>query len=68
MAKHKITVSVSEELFNWCNKRSEEYGMSVPSLFVMAMAQYKEQSTAMSELPELFNKLQEMSSNGELKL
>lgn len=61
--KKKITVTMSSDLFDWCSKKSEEYGMSVPSLFLMAMAQYKEQNTAINELPMLFNKLQEMGVN-----
>lgn len=60
MAKKKINVTVSEELYTWCAERSKEYGMSIPSLFVMAMAQYKEQSTAMIEMPKLFKKMQEI--------
>lgn len=61
MAKKKVNVTISEELYKWCADRSEEYGMSIPSLFVMAMAQYKEQSTAMNEMPKLFEKMQELS-------
>lgn len=44
MTKKKINVTISEELYKWCSDRSKEYGMSIPSLFVFAMAQYKEQS------------------------
>lgn len=60
MSKKKVNVTVSEELYEWCANRSKEYGMSIPSLFVMAMAQYKEQSTAMSEMPKLFKQMQEI--------
>lgn len=58
--KMRVNVTVSKELYDWCASRSAEYGMSIPSLFVMAMAQYKEQSTAMNEMPKLFEKMQEI--------
>lgn len=41
MHKNRITVSVADELYKWCSEQSEAYGMSIPSLFVIAMAQYK---------------------------
>lgn len=63
--KRKVTVTMSEELFRWCNEKSEEYGMSIPSLFLMAMVQYKEQSTAIQEMPNIFNKLQDMNFKGQ---
>lgn len=66
MAKKKISVSVSEELYAWCYDRSKEYGLSVPALFVIAMAQYKEQSIVMNEMPNIINKLQEMNNKGVL--
>lgn len=60
MAKKKITVTVSEELYSWCLEQSELYGMSVPSLFVVAMSQYKDQKDAINQLPVLFQKLKEL--------
>lgn len=59
MAKKKITVSVSEELYNWCSEQSEAYGMSIPSLFVVAMAQYKDQATVLTQMPTMIQMIQQ---------
>lgn len=57
---------MSEDLFNWCESKANEYGLSVPALFVVAMAQYKEQSIAMNEMPILFKKFEDIQNNAQL--
>jgi hypothetical protein len=61
--RKRITVTMSSELFAWCESKSNEYGLSVPALFLVAMAQYKEQNTAMNEMPIILKKLEEMQKN-----
>lgn len=61
--KKRVNVTVSEELFNWVEGVANDMGLSVPALFVVAMAQYKEQKTAMVELPKLLDRLKELDNS-----
>lgn len=66
MVKKKITVTVSEELYNWCSELSESMGISVPALFVVSMSQYKQQQEsikAMGNMDILLKKLEEIEGS-----
>jgi hypothetical protein len=65
--KKRITVSMSTDLFEWCESKANEYGLSIPSLFLVAMAQYKDQNFAMNELPIMLKKIEELQKTGQLK-
>lgn len=50
MANSRFNITLSEELKDWYASRAESYGMSISSLMVMALAQYKEQQDAMKAM------------------
>lgn len=65
--KKRVNVTVSEELYNWCQVKSEEYGLSIPNLFVIALAQYRDQTIAMSEMPALLKRMDEFQHMAQLQ-
>lgn len=64
--KKRINVTLSKELFDWCDGKAKEYGLSVPALFVVAMAQYKDQNFAMNELPILMKQIEGLQKTGQI--
>ena len=66
MEKKRLNVTVSEELYNWCSDIAESMGLSVPALFVVAMAQYKQEHEgikAMGNIDAIMKKISELEQN-----
>lgn len=70
MAKTRINITLSDELKEWYSEKAGNYGMSVSSLMVMALAQYKEQQEtikAMGNMELVNNRLNEFELKNKSK-
>jgi hypothetical protein len=64
--KKRLNVTVSEELYEWCANVSSSMGISVPALFVVAMAQYRQAQEgikAMGNIDVIIKKIEELEKN-----
>lgn len=52
-SKKRITVTLSESLFNSLKTYGDEMGISVPALLVLYATEHMRQSQMMSQLPDM---------------
>lgn len=62
MTLKRISLKVSEDLYNWIREESENEGMTMNSLIVVALKEYRKSNTVvdgMGDLKALFDMMKE---------
>lgn len=58
MALKRMSIKVSEELYDWISADGEKRGLSMNAVVIFALENYYQQANAMSQLPRMMEELE----------
>lgn len=57
MALKRMSIKVSEEIYDWISSEGEKRGLSMNAVVIFALETYQQQTSAMSQLPRIMEEL-----------
>lgn len=57
--KNRFTFQLDDEMKVWCESQADKLGISVSGLINVALSQYKDQITVLSQMPTMMKMLQQ---------
>jgi len=67
MAKLRLNIQMEENMKNWCQLKSEEFGISMSGFINVVLAQYKQQQeslVAIGKMEDLVKVLEDLKGKG----
>lgn len=58
MALKRMSIKVSEEIYDWVSAEGEKRGLSMNAVVIFALETYYQQTNAMAQLPRMMEELE----------
>lgn len=58
MALKRMSIKVSEEIYDWISAEGEKRGLSMNAVVIFALETYYQQTSAMAQLPRMMEELE----------